>query len=115
VPKRGKKLREAKRLVAMANNRRIVARLISTRQPISLVQACMVGVNVSPRKIGYRLDPNPLSYYLVPIEPPETKEQLTLEIVGNLLDCALEARSIPKRNYKKITHNCRLIKRMGRQ
>jgi len=105
-------LKKARRMVAEADSRRLVARLISTKQRISQTQLCMVGVKVNLAKVGYRLHPNMDLDYIVPVEAPKTKQQLVEEMVNTLSGYSLRVRNIPRGAYQKIRHNGRLIRRM---
>ena len=111
---RGEVLREARRMVFQADSRRIVARLVSNKQCVSELQLYMAGVKRPDlAKICYRLEID--SFYIVPIEPPKTKEQLIEEIMDMLTKYSINARTVPKWCYQKIRHNGRLIQRMSRE
>lgn len=109
----GNTLKKAKRVVAVADSRRLVARLISTRQPVSQLQLCMIGVKVNLAKVGYQMHPDFLMRYIVPIGAPKTKEQLVEEMMDIVSRYSLAARNIPKQLYYQVRHNGRLIRRMA--
>lgn len=119
---RGKALRdlpkqdsEARRMVIAADSRRLVARLISTRQPISRLQLYMAGVRLNLARVGYQIHPNMELDYIVPIEAPKTKQQLIDEMMDVLSKYPLAARNIPRRLYWQVRHNGRLVRRMARR
>ena len=96
----------------MNESRRIVAKLISTKQHVSQLQLCMIGVKVNLAKVGYQRHPDFLMRYIIPICPPKTKQQLLEEMLDILSKYSLRARNIPQRCYKRIQHNGRLLRRM---
>lgn len=98
----------------MIEGRRIVAKLISTKQPISHLQLCMIGVKVNLAKVGYQGHPDIIMCYIVPICPPKTRQQLLEEILDILSKYSIRARNMPQRCYQRIRQISRLIRRMGR-
>jgi len=108
-----KNLKEARKRVISADSRRIVARRISKKQPVSYVHLAMPGVKVKLEKVGYRLNPNPLNSYIIPIEKPKTKQRLLMEVTNILSNCSLRKRNITRIYYHRLQHNIRLLRRMG--
>ena len=108
---RGEVLREARRIVVKADSRSRVAKLISTRQPVSELQLYMTGVKRPDlAKIGYCLEID--SCYIVPLEAPKTRQQLLEEILDIFSKYSICARNMPQRCYQRIRQISRLTQRI---